>query len=111
MTGQREIIEGATLNDLDSAAIAKARKEYAVNHSSLSAQLAKWDDTTFLNKANVLRQGRITRTALILLKYPSLRVLHLLVTLTLRFHGFFAHDAHSKPIDYQHFSRAIHSYS
>jgi len=67
------ICESATLNDLDPEAIQRARSEYAerFEHDTKKAHLAKevweWDDWTFLNKIKVAIDGRLTRTALILL--------------------------------------------
>lgn len=62
-----EICVGATLSDLDEEAILKARKEYKIKNPKVSNDVDKWDDTTFLNKAKITMQGKITRTALILL--------------------------------------------
>lgn len=63
----RQICPNATLADLDPAAIEKARGEYAKKYPEKSADLAQWDDATFLNKAKVTVEGKITRAALILL--------------------------------------------
>lgn len=68
-----EICESATLTDLDPEAITLARTEYANKHSSdpkkkqLVKEVWEWDDETFLNKAKVCINGRITRTAILLL--------------------------------------------
>jgi ATP-dependent DNA helicase RecG len=62
-----QICEGATLNDLDPNAIAFARQEYKKKHPNLATEVDGWDDATFLNKAKVYIDGRITRTAIILL--------------------------------------------
>lgn len=62
-----EICEGATIEDLSSAAIAKARKNYKEKYPAKAADVDNWDDIIFLNKAKVTIQGRITRTAIILL--------------------------------------------
>ena len=62
-----QICEGATLNDLDPQAIAFARQEYKKKHPNLAAEVDGWDDATFLNKAKVCINGKITRTAIILL--------------------------------------------
>lgn len=62
-----EIIEAATIDDLDPRAIAKAREQFAIRNPKKAEELGDWDDTTFLNKAKLTIQGKITRTALILL--------------------------------------------
>lgn len=62
-----EIISDATLEDLDEEAIKKAREQYAVRNPSRAEEMVMWDDKTFLNKAKITIQGKITRTALILL--------------------------------------------
>lgn len=62
-----EIIEAATIDDLDPRAIAKAREQFAIRNPKKAEELEDWDNTTFLNKAKLTIQGKITRTALILL--------------------------------------------
>lgn len=62
-----EIIEAATIDDLDPRAIAKAREQFAIRNPKKAEELEGWDNTTFLNKAKLTIQGKITRTALILL--------------------------------------------
>lgn len=61
------ICDRATLNDLDPAAITFARQEFKKKHPSLATEVDGWDDPTFLNKAKVCINGRITRAAIILL--------------------------------------------
>ncbi|TWU02223.1 RNA-binding domain-containing protein [Stieleria varia] len=65
------ICEEATLSDLEPNAIAFARQEFVVKNSTLEAEVATWDDTTFLNKAKVCISGKLTRTAIILLGRPE----------------------------------------
>ena len=62
-----EIIEDASLEDLDSAAISKARELYTNAHKDKADEIASWDDTTFLNKAKITIRGKITKTAVVLL--------------------------------------------
>ena len=69
------IVEGATLADLDSAAIKRAREEFKKKNAGLAAEVDDWDDTTFLNKAKVCIAGKITRTAIILLGKPESEVM------------------------------------
>jgi ATP-dependent DNA helicase RecG len=62
-----ELCEGATLNDLDPEAIAKAREQFIVKHPGQTSAAAGWDNPTFLNKAKILKQGAVTNTAILLL--------------------------------------------
>lgn len=62
-----EICERAGLSDLDPEAVAKAREQFLVKHPSQAADVAGWDDVTFLNKARLLKQGAVTNSALLLL--------------------------------------------
>lgn len=62
-----QIIEQAALEDLDSEAILKARQEYKLKYPGRAKDVDVWDDLTFLNKAKVTIQGKITNTAIILL--------------------------------------------
>lgn len=61
------IVSEATLEDLDPQAIKKARKEYKEKNPKKASECDTWDDITFLNKAKVTLQGKITNTALLLL--------------------------------------------
>ncbi len=66
-----KIINDATISDLSSEAILKAREQYAEKNPKLKGAIASWDDTTFLNKAKVCINGKITRTAILLLGKPE----------------------------------------
>jgi ATP-dependent DNA helicase RecG len=61
------ILESASLEDLDSEAILFARKQYAMKNPKFSEELDTWDDITFLNKAKLCKNGKITISAMILL--------------------------------------------
>ena len=61
------IIPDATINDLDDAAIAKARIEFKKRNPKYKEEVNTWDDAKFLDKAKLTINGKITRTALILL--------------------------------------------
>lgn len=61
------IIEGASLEDLDPAAIVKARELYTNAHKDKANEIASWDDETFLNKAKITIRGKITNAAIVLL--------------------------------------------
>lgn len=68
-----EIVPGATVADLDPAAIAKAREKFAAKHQQerWAAEITDWSTEEFLDKAKITRHGRITRTALLLLGTPQ----------------------------------------
>lgn len=61
-----EIIPQATLQDLDPKAVQVAREKYKELHPYKIEEIDSWDDLTFLNKAHITRQGKITNTAIIL---------------------------------------------
>ena len=61
------IVEDATIDDLDKEAIELARKNFGQKFPDKFEELQTWDDITFLNKAKITIKGKITRTALILL--------------------------------------------
>lgn len=63
----RQTCEGAGLKDLDPRAIEQARRAYKIKNPKLSIEIDGWDDQTFLNKAKICIDGRITNTAIILL--------------------------------------------
>ncbi len=65
------VCERARLDDLDPEALAKAREQFVIKHPARAQDIDKWDDTTFLNKARVLKQGAVTNTALLLLGRPE----------------------------------------
>ena len=62
-----QIIEAASINDLDINAINRARNLYKIKNRHIDQLIDGWDDTTFLDKAKITIDGRITRTAILLL--------------------------------------------
>lgn len=62
-------VPGATLADLDAAALAKARESFAKKYANrFSAQdVAAWPDAVFLDRARLTQNGHITRATLLLL--------------------------------------------
>lgn len=94
-----QVVEAATLEDLEPEAIAFARKKYGERFQN-AAEVANWDDVTFLNKAYLTKQGKITRTAILLLGKPEVK--HFLepamplITWVLR-------DATNMELGYEHF--------
>jgi ATP-dependent DNA helicase RecG len=61
------ICEGASLSDLDSAAVEFARRQYSEKHPKQTEEVYRWDNVTFLNKAKVCIGGKITNAAMVLL--------------------------------------------
>lgn len=61
------IIADATIDDLDPAAIRKAREKFVELFPQKEAEVAEWDDAKFLNKTGFTVKGKITRTAIIIL--------------------------------------------
>jgi len=61
------VCSGASIYDLDEAAILKARENYKIKYPHLGNDVDVWDDATFLNKAKITINGQITRTAILLL--------------------------------------------
>jgi ATP-dependent DNA helicase RecG len=62
-----QVLPDASLHDLDPAALAFARREHAQKHPRLAGEAKHWDDRTFLNKARLSIQGKVTRAAVVLL--------------------------------------------
>jgi len=62
-----QIIEKASINDLSKDAILLARKQFAEKNPQLKDEIPTWNDTTFLNKAKILINGKITNAAIVLL--------------------------------------------
>lgn len=66
----KEIVEGATFSDLDPAAVKRARElfiQHEVNREKEAAFFDQLSDVELLNKAGILLNGKVTRTALLLL--------------------------------------------
>jgi ATP-dependent DNA helicase RecG len=95
-----QVCETATLADLDPAAITKARNEFVIKNPSQANDVASWDDSTFLNKAKILRQDRITNAAIILLGRPESASL---ITPSVAQISWFLKDQLGNDLDYAHF--------
>jgi len=82
MLGQKddwsgEVVHGATLDDFDHEAVAAARRRFteyllksepdSARHAQIRAEAETWDVPTLLNKARITKQGKVTRSALLLL--------------------------------------------
>lgn len=67
----KQIILGATVADLDDEAIAEARKGFKEHYPKLKKEVDGWNDDVFLNKAKLTIDGKITKTAILLLGKPE----------------------------------------
>lgn len=97
-----ELVPNATIDDLDEVAIAKARKMFKKVHSRIPAEeVNRWSDEEFLNKCELMADGKLTRAAIILLgkmfSDSKLRPAVAEVTWTLR-------NEKQDVVDYEHFS-------
>jgi len=95
-----EVCAAASLADLDPDAVAKAREQFVVKHPGQAAAVTGWDDTTFLNKARVLKQGAVTNTALLLLGRPESATL---LSPAVAKISWILKDANNRELDYEHF--------
>lgn len=96
-----QIIDQATLDDLSPEAIAIARQKYSEKNPHLREEVAAWDDITFLNKAKITIQGKITHTAILLLGKPESE--HLISPSTAKI-SWILKDKDGLEKDYQHFT-------
>jgi ATP-dependent DNA helicase RecG len=64
-----QVVPAATLSDLDTAALTRARDSYARKYANRLKpdEVANWPLGTFLDRARLTQNGRITRAALLLL--------------------------------------------
>ncbi|MBQ7489448.1 MAG: putative DNA binding domain-containing protein [Bacteroidales bacterium] len=98
-----QLVPTATISDLDELALATARVMYKKVHSSNISgdEVDKWGMEEFLSNSNMMRDGQLTRAAILLLGKPiSIDKIHPTVaqiTWTLE-------DEESIVEDYEHFS-------
>lgn len=95
-----EIVDGATLDDLDNKALEKARNEYKSVHPRIAEEVDAWDDMELLCRAGVAVKNKLTRAAILLLgKETSVHLISPAVaTIT-----WVLIDDHDEKIDYEHF--------
>ena len=94
-----ERCETASIDDLDPAAVAKAREQFVVKHPGQAAEVAGWDAITFLNKARVLKHGAVTNAALLLLGCPESTTL---LSPAVAKISWILKDADNRELDYEH---------
>ncbi|MDR0893784.1 MAG: putative DNA binding domain-containing protein [Prevotellaceae bacterium] len=63
----KNIVSEATIEHLDKEAIQKAREQFKKKYPKLAADVDRWDDALFLDKAKITLDGMITNTAILLL--------------------------------------------
>jgi len=95
------LCDGATLDDLSDEAIAKAREAYGKKNPHLQEDMVTWNDNTFLNKAKVTIDGKITKTAILLLGKPESE--HFLSPAVAKI-SWILKDRDNLEKDYEHFS-------
>ena len=66
-----QIIDGATLEDVDGEAVRMAREGYKQRFPKFANDCDGWSDAVFLDKANLTVGGKITRTTLLLVGKES----------------------------------------
>ncbi len=99
-----QIVEAASVNDLDPEALRFAREQYKEKHPQHTAEVDDWDDATFLNKTKVCIGGKITRTALLLLGREE--TVHFLSPAQARI-TWILRDEKNMEKDYQHFDTPL----
>lgn len=62
-----QIVESATLSDLDPEAILLAKKGYAERYPQYAKEMMQWEDAVFLDRSKLTIGGQITRGTLLLL--------------------------------------------
>lgn len=64
-----QVVEGATLDDLEPQAVERARRDFALKHQNRidAEEVRGWPEATLLDRAKVTQRGQVTRTALLLL--------------------------------------------
>ena len=67
----KQIVDSATIADLDEKAIKEAREGYKEHYPNQKKEVDTWSDEVFLNKAKLTIDGKITNTAILLLGKPE----------------------------------------
>jgi len=99
-----QVVPGARLDALDPNAVAFARHQYAIKYPGRAEEMRAWDDATFLNKAKVCIQGKVTNTALLLLGKEDSS--HLLAPAVAQV-SWILRDGKGTDLDYAHFGMPL----
>ena len=67
----KQIVDGATIADLDEKAIKEAREGYKEHYPNQKKVVDTWSDEVFLNKAKLTIDGKMTNAAILLLGKPE----------------------------------------
>jgi len=94
------LVPNATIEDLEPEAIEKARIEFKEKYPAKKNQIDGWDDATFLNKAKITLQGKITNAAIILLGRPESSTL---LSPSVAMISWILKDDKNREKDYKHF--------
>ncbi len=94
------ICEKATIDDLDEEAVKLARERYLTKHKSMEKEIKEWDVITFLNKARITINGKMTNTAIILLGKPEAEI-HIKPAIAQI--SWILKDHNNEMLDYEHF--------
>ena len=97
-----EIVPAASVDDLDAKALAVARAMYSDKHKDdeFASEIPNWDDVTFLNKAKLALNGKLTRAAFVLLGKPERMYLVAPAVVRVTWH---LKDLQENSVDYKHF--------
>ena len=96
-----ETITEATIDDLDSRALQKAREEYKSVHPRLAEEVDAWSDMELLSRAGVAVKGKLTRAAILILGKPT--AVHYLAPSVATVTWVLV-DEHDEKRDYEHFT-------
>ena len=97
----KAICEDATIDDLDPAAIAKARELYATKNPRLETEIQKWSAEEFLDRAKITIRNKITNTAILLLGRSESA--HFISPAVCKISWILRSES-GKEVDYQHFT-------
>lgn len=95
-----QICEKAAVMDLSDMALERARQEYKKKFPKITAEVDTWDNKTFLNKAKLTVQDKITNTAVLLLGKPESE--HFIVPSVAKISWILRDDKNIEK-DYEHF--------
>lgn len=96
-----QIEKDAKIEDLSEEAISFARLQYSEKNQRLRDEIPRWDNKTFLNKAKLTINGKITNAAILLLGKPESE--HFISPATARI-TWILKDKDGFEKDYEHFS-------
>jgi ATP-dependent DNA helicase RecG len=95
-----QICERASIDDLDTKALRKARTEYKTKLPDKAEEVDSWNDIQFMNKVKLSIQGRITNAAILLLGKPESASL---ITPSVAKISWILKDDKNQEKDYEHF--------